>query len=150
MRTVTRGDASQVAAPESAAGTGGTPTRVAQLAVVVAGLGLTFVVAIDGAAGWRVVRAVLVLAVTAATVLAIRATGPVVRGVLAFSFGLVATAAGAGIALPRLASDGSTPACRRLRRGHRGRRGAGRPGCSSCCSAPSRWSGAAAVSGRSP
>lgn len=106
MRTVMRRDASQVAAAESAAGTGGTLTGVAQLAVVVAGLGLMIVVAIDGAAGWRVVRAVLVLAVTAATVMVIRATGRVARGVLAFSFGLVATAAGAGIALPRLASDG--------------------------------------------
>src|SRR4051794_7771394 len=103
----------------------GVDAVLAQVAVVVAGLGLTIVVAIDGAAGWRVVRAVLVLAVTAATVLVIRGTGPVARGVLAFSFGLVATAAGAGIALPRLAGGGRTPSARALGQGPPGGAGLG-------------------------
>ena len=70
-------------------------------------------------------RALLVLGVTVAAVLLIRRARPVARGMLCFSIGLIATAAGGGIALPRLAGDGSASSAAALVETRRGRRGAG-------------------------
>jgi uncharacterized protein len=78
-------------------------------AVAVAGGAMAFLVGIDGSPLWRVLRVAAAVAVAGAAGYAVRREPGWLRAPVAFTAGLVATAAGAGIGLPHLSKAGWSP-----------------------------------------
>ena len=89
----------------------GTPPwhdRLAPVAAVVAGACGGYLVGRDGSPGWQIVRVLVVAAVTALTVLLLRATTGPRRAAVAFAAGLVTLPVGIGIGAGHLAKSGPT------------------------------------------
>lgn len=80
--------------------------RLLRVLVLLGGFGTLIVVGHDGSAFWIVVRILLVLAVTAAAVIAVRHRSRWLRSLTAFGFGLITAAIGTGIGLPYLTKTG--------------------------------------------
>jgi dienelactone hydrolase len=80
------------------------------VALTATGSALALVVALDGSPGWRLVRLVAVLALTAAAIIVLPRLRPLVRGCAVVVSGFVAVAVGAGLAVPHLARAWSVTA----------------------------------------
>ncbi len=76
------------------------PTRLPALAILVAGVAVAFLVGRDGSSIWQAGRVVATAVIAAAALHGVGWQPRWVRGLVAFSVGVVATAMGVGIGLP--------------------------------------------------
>lgn len=80
--------------------------RLLRAATLAAGLGTTFIVALDGSPPWQAARLMLSAAVTAGATFALGRGSRRTRAAVAFTLGVVTTAIGTGIAAPHAAKVG--------------------------------------------
>jgi dienelactone hydrolase len=86
-----------------------TASKLALAAVVTTGVGVTFIVAHDGSAPWRLVRVLVVVVLTAAVFVAVERASAAPRAAVEFASGLFVLPVGLAITLPYLTKTGLRP-----------------------------------------